>query len=93
MPWQKNRPNIELLVPTWLRLLQKQGLKPVGLNIDDIAKTFELIVGCLDAGLPGVVLDAKHSSAPAREHLQAGGVVADLEAFRVLGFELGRRLS
>ena len=89
----EDRPNIELLVLTWLRLLQKQGLKPVGLNVDDIEKTFKLIVGCLDAGLPGVVLYAKHSSAVARKHLQAGGVVADLEAFRVLGFELGRRLS
>ena len=86
----EDRPNIETLVLTWLRLLVKVGIQPVGFNVDDIAKSFKIIVGCLDAALPGAVLFAKASSAPAKKHLEKCGIVVDLDDHKVLGFELGQ---
>jgi hypothetical protein len=86
----EDRLTIESLILTWLSLLQRQGLRPIGVNVDDLGKTFKLVAGCLQAGLPGLVLMCDSSSAAARKHLQTGGIVIDMPAFKVLGFELGQ---
>ena len=86
----EDRPNIETILLTWLSLLRKQGLKPVGLNVDNIAKMFNLCIGCLDAGLPGAVLYTEARLAAAAKHVEAGGIVVDVKNKKVLGFELGQ---
>eukprot|EP00973_Karenia_brevis_P041638 5761613-Karenia_brevis.AAC.1 len=81
---------METLILTWLRLLQKQAVRPVGLNVDNIAKEFKTVVACLDAGLPGSVLYDKATLKRAQRHVDKGGIVVDMAARRVLGFELGQ---
>ena len=47
----------------------------MGLNVDDIAKTFKIVATCLDVGLPGLVLFANHKTARAKKKLAEGGIV------------------
>ena len=86
----EDRPNTEAVLLVWMRLLQIQGLRPVGANVDNIAKEFKTVVGCLDAAFPGAVRYDKIALKRSQAHVQAGGIVVDLHARKVTGFELGQ---
>eukprot|EP00435_Cladocopium_sp_Y103_P043829 s829_g12.t1 len=51
----ERRFTVETLCFTAMKLLKDQGMRPIGLNTDDIAAWFETITGCLEAAYPGVV--------------------------------------
>lgn len=87
----ERRFTVEILCFTAMKLLKAQGMRPIGLNTDDITAWFETITGCLEAAYPGVVKCLPASNTVhVNKHLASGGIVIHRRQQVVRGFELGQ---
>lgn len=86
----------ELLLLTSLRLLVRKGLRPIGINTDNIEADFKMIASVLEAALPpGTVLYrfvSPHQplQGEAKQHVARGGIVIDKEHCQAFGVEIGQ---
>ncbi|CAK0827053.1 unnamed protein product [Prorocentrum cordatum] len=88
---KEQRDTVESTMFIVFRLLKLRGLRPIGLNVDNLAAWFDIITTSLDHSFPGLVKQAtSESEAAFVDHLRGGGVVVLRAAKRVLGFELGQ---
>ena len=92
----ENRMGKELLLLTSLRLLARKGLRPIGINTDNIEADFKMIASVLEAALPpGMVLYrfvSPHQplQEDAKQHVASGGIVIDREHCQAFGVEIGQ---
>ena len=88
---KEDRPHKEKLLLAALTLMHLDGLRPMGVNTDNLLADFSMVISCLQAVLPRgtVVLVTNPSDDLLREELSQGHIVVDHSNFRVFGFELG----
>ena len=88
---QENRLAKEKLILLCFALMRRLNLRPAGINTDDLAADFPMLVSCLESSLPpGTVVFESAENAPAADALEAGKIVVDTEGSEVMGFNLGQ---
>ncbi len=88
----ESRRNVELLCLTALACCKQTGVRPIGLNSDNLADWFDTFACCFDASFPGLVKYLAMDSPQAQSHVETGGVVVDKSSMAVAGLELGQDL-
>ncbi|CAE7377130.1 unnamed protein product, partial [Symbiodinium microadriaticum] len=86
----EKKSTVETLLFAAFRILGKHGLRPLGLNTDDIAAWWTNITTSLQSAFPALVKQLPAFGEQAEEHVRQGGVVVDSSRQLVRGFELGQ---
>jgi hypothetical protein len=85
----------DIILLICMRLLGRQGMRPLGINMDDLESSFHLVTSAMVVGMPGrvrerFVYDGRALAADDAQFVREGGVVIDPGHFRVYGFYLGQ---
>jgi hypothetical protein len=86
----EKRATIEQIILLSCTLLKRQGLRPIGLNFDDLASTFLILASCLEAVYPEVVRFWSIEDLRSKTWVSGGGIVIDAHARCIMGFEAGQ---